>query len=75
MQARVESEHFLRSIADNLPDMVGYWDAHRVLRFANRSYLDWFSRGRDIVGMTRKLIFSEGDFDRGEPVRAPKRSI
>jgi len=38
MRAQAASEHFLRSIADNIPDMVGYWDAQQVLRFANRSY-------------------------------------
>jgi len=55
-RARVESEHFLRSIADNIPDMVAYWDDQRRLRFANRSYQAWYGRGRQVLGMTREDI-------------------
>ena len=64
--ARTESEHFLHSIADNLPDMVGYWGADRVLRFANRAYIDWFGRGRDLVGQLRAQVFGDPDDDVGE---------
>ncbi len=64
--ARTESEHFLRSIADNLPDMVGYWGADRVLRFANRAYIDWFGLGRELVGLTRRQVIGDPDDDAGE---------
>ena len=64
--ARTESEHFLRSIADNLPDMVGYWGADRVLRFANRAYIDWFGQGRELVGLTRRQVIGDPDDDAGE---------
>ena len=64
--ARTESERFLRSIADNLPDMVGYWGADRVLRFANRAYIDWFGRGRELVGMSRQQVIGDPDDDAGE---------
>jgi PAS domain S-box-containing protein len=66
MRARSEGEHFLRSIADNIPDMVGYWDAQRVLRFANRPYRDWFAPGQDPVGRTRADFFGDPDTDTGE---------
>ena len=66
MRARTESERFLRSIADNIPDMVGYWDAQRVLRFANQPYRDWFAPGRDPVGRTRADFFGNPDTDAGE---------
>jgi len=66
MRAQVESEHFLRSVADNIPDMVGYWDAQRVLRFANRAYRDWFGRGRDPVGLRRDELVGEPAADAGE---------
>jgi PAS domain S-box-containing protein len=66
MRARTESEHFLRSVADNIPDMVGYWDAQRVLRFANRPYREWFAAGQDPVGRHRADFFSEPADDPGE---------
>ena len=66
MQAQAVSEHFLRSIADNIPDMVGYWDAQQVLRFANRSYRNWFAPGRDCVGLRRDQLFGDPATDRGE---------
>ncbi|MDO9284052.1 MAG: PAS domain S-box protein [Aquabacterium sp.] len=66
LRAQSDSEHFLRSITDNLPDMVGYWDAQQVLRYANRSYRAWFSPHRDPVGMTREAFFGDADSDVGE---------
>jgi PAS domain S-box-containing protein len=36
-----ESEHFVRTVTDNLPGMVAYWDAGLRCRFANRYFLDW----------------------------------
>jgi len=66
MQAQAASEHFLRSIADNIPDMVGYWDAARVLRFANRPYQAWYGCGRAVVGLNRQALMGEPDDDPGE---------
>ena len=64
--ARTESEHFLRSVADNLPDMVGYWDAGQVLRFANRAYQSWFGRERALLGRPRAEIFADAGDGVGE---------
>ncbi|MEW6020702.1 MAG: PAS domain-containing protein [Pseudomonadota bacterium] len=36
-----EREHFIRTVTDNLPALVSYWDADARLRFANRPCLDW----------------------------------
>ncbi len=66
MHAQAASEHFLRSIADNLPDLVGYWDAARVLRFANRPYQAWYAGGRQLVGIDRKTMFGDPVDDAGE---------
>ncbi len=57
MRARVESEHFLRSVADNLPDMVAYWGADRRCRFANRAFRDWCALGdAELLGMDRAAL-------------------
>ncbi|MBD8529512.1 PAS domain-containing protein [Massilia sp. CFBP 13647] len=34
-------ERFIRTVTDNLPALVAYWDADERLRFANRPLLDW----------------------------------
>jgi PAS domain S-box-containing protein len=66
-QALQQSEHFLRSVADNIPDMVGYWDAQRVLRFANRSWRDWFSPHADPVGRHRDALLPAADRAAADP--------
>ncbi len=40
-------ERFLRTIADNLPGMVAYWDRDRRCRFANLAYREWFGRSAE----------------------------
>jgi len=70
MQAQVESENFLRSITDNTPDLMGYWDAQRVLRFANRPYINWYGRGQDVVGQTREQLLGPAETEIGEPAFA-----
>ena len=67
MRARVESEHFLRSIADNLPDMVAYWDAQRICRFANKAFRDWWVRpGLELLGASREALVGPPADDVGE---------
>ncbi|HWW71473.1 MAG TPA: PAS domain-containing protein, partial [Duganella sp.] len=36
-----QSEQFVRTVTDNLPGMVAYWDAGLRCRFANRYFLEW----------------------------------
>ncbi len=36
------AEHDLRTILDNLPSMVAYWNRDLQNRFANQAYLSWF---------------------------------
>ncbi|HEX8405183.1 MAG TPA: response regulator [Duganella sp.] len=36
-----QSEQFVRTVTDNLPGMVAYWDAGLSCRFANRYFLEW----------------------------------
>jgi PAS domain S-box-containing protein len=43
--ARLEqSENFIRTVTDNLPGMVAYWDAGLHCRFANRYFLEWHNQ-------------------------------
>ena len=39
-----EAEHDLRTILNNLPSMIGYWDRDLRNRFANHAHLEWFGQ-------------------------------
>ncbi len=36
------AEHDVRTILNNMPSMIGYWDADLRNRFANQAYVEWF---------------------------------
>lgn len=71
-------ERDLRSILDNMPSMIGYWDRDLRNRFGNHAYFDWFGVDpttmpgkhiRDVIGEERyklNLPYIEGVL-RGEP--------
>ncbi|HEV7814831.1 MAG TPA: PAS domain-containing protein, partial [Janthinobacterium sp.] len=42
-----QSERFIRTVTDNLPGMVAYWDAGMHCRFANKMYLEWYGRRQE----------------------------
>ena len=56
------AEHDVRTILDNMPSMIAYWDTQLRNRFANQAHVDWYGktpaqlRGthiRDMVGAER----------------------
>ncbi|QNA88876.1 PAS domain-containing protein [Massilia sp. Dwa41.01b] len=40
-------ERFIRTVTDNLPAPVSYWDADERLRFANRPLLEWMGHSEE----------------------------
>jgi two-component system sensor histidine kinase/response regulator len=58
MRALDLTEHFIRTIADNLPALIAYWDHELRCRFANARYQEWFGRSREQMdGITiRELL-------------------
>ncbi len=48
-QLLVEREADLRSILDNMPSMIGYWDRSLCNRFANHAYEAWFGLDPDCI--------------------------
>src|ERR1700761_3656252 len=41
-QKMLESAQFIKTITDNLPAMIAYWNVDLVCLFANKPYMDWF---------------------------------
>lgn len=62
-QALRESEERLRTIADNLPALIGYVDAEQRYRFANKSYEEWFGVSpAEIVGTSLREWLGEAHY-------------
>lgn len=63
----VESEEWLRTIADNVPALIAYVDTQQRYRFANERYREWFGvRKEDMIGKTVLEAM-------GEAFHAPRR--
>tara|TARA_R110000772_G_scaffold62593_1_gene140653 strand:+ start:1089 stop:3485 length:2397 start_codon:yes stop_codon:yes gene_type:complete len=45
----VATERFIRTLTDNLPGMVAYWDSELRCQFANAAYGDWFGQSPDAM--------------------------
>jgi diguanylate cyclase (GGDEF)-like protein/PAS domain S-box-containing protein len=58
----------LRTIANSVPAMIGYWDAQLRCEFANRAYHDWFgSDPNKIMGMSMPEFLGPELFAAVEP--------
>jgi PAS domain S-box-containing protein len=64
----IENERFLRTMADHLPGMVGYWSADLRCEFANISYLDWFGKTpEEMLGIRMEDLLGEELFRKNQP--------
>ncbi|WP_296946855.1 diguanylate cyclase domain-containing protein [uncultured Massilia sp.] len=64
----VESEEWLRTIADNVPALIAYVDTGMRYRFANQRYQEWFGvRSEHMIGKTVPEAMGEAFY---EPRRA-----
>ncbi|HEX5345192.1 MAG TPA: response regulator, partial [Duganella sp.] len=62
------SEHFLRTVTDNLPGKVAYWDAALRCRFANRYFLDWHGVGLErVIGASMPDIVGQPQYQERLP--------
>lgn len=67
-QALRESERFVRTVADNIPGMVGYWDRNLRCRFANAAYLEWFGKSPEqMQGMAIQELLGPALYSMNEP--------
>jgi diguanylate cyclase (GGDEF)-like protein/PAS domain S-box-containing protein len=66
--ALAKSERFIRTVADSLPSLVGYWDTQLICRFANKTYFEWFGKtAEEMVGLTMPAVLGESMFQKNLP--------
>lgn len=63
-----DAEHNTRTILDNMPSMIGYWDAGLHNRFANKVYFEWFGvQPESLPGMHLSELLGPQLFARNKP--------
>ncbi|MGI5309008.1 diguanylate cyclase domain-containing protein [Rheinheimera sp. WS51] len=62
------NEQFIKSIIDNTPNMMGYWDKDLRCRYANKAYSQWFAMpAEQIIGLTFQELAGDKLFNLNEP--------
>ena len=58
-----QAEHYLRTILDNLPSMVSYWDSDQRNRFVNKASSALYGRSSEALrGLTAREVLGEKDY-------------
>lgn len=66
--ALATSERFMKTLADNIPGMVGYWTRDLRCGFANKAYFEWFGKTPEQMrGIRIQDLMSEELFRKNEP--------
>ena len=66
--ALAQSEHFMRSLLNIIPGMVGYWTKDLRCTFANQAYLEWFGKTQEqMQGIYIHDLMGEVLFRKNEP--------
>ena len=57
---RLATEDLVRTIMDNIPGRIAYWDLDGRCRFVNRAWCDWFGIPRErAIGRTVDELFDQ----------------
>jgi PAS domain S-box-containing protein len=58
----------INALAENLPGMVGFWDAQEKCCFANMGYLNWTGKShQDMTGMSMREVMGEDLYKLNKP--------
>ena len=61
-------DYFAKSLADNMPDVMGYWTADLHCTYANQGYLKWFGRSPEqMQGIHIKTLMGEALYAQNAP--------
>jgi diguanylate cyclase (GGDEF)-like protein/PAS domain S-box-containing protein len=64
----VKNTRFIRTLTDNFPNMIAYWDQDLICRFANLAYLREFARpASEVIGITLQELLGEKLFAQSAP--------
>ena len=62
-RAQRQAENRLRSIANSMPAMIGYWNQDLRCEFANEAHREWFGRAPEqILGLTLSEMLGDTSF-------------
>jgi PAS domain S-box-containing protein len=68
ISALIDYRHWLSSIIDNAPALIGYIDAEQRFRFNNATYEHWLEKPKgQITGRTVREVFGEAEYQRLKP--------
>ena len=63
-----KSEDFVKTITDNVPGLVSYWDHEMCCRFANKAYFQWWGKTPEqMLNRTISEIVAPEELDKYEP--------
>jgi two-component system CheB/CheR fusion protein len=67
-EASLKNEQFIRTIVNNTPNMMGYWDRDLRCRYANNAFSEWFGMPpEDVIGIRFQDLVSEQLYALNEP--------
>lgn len=67
-EALAASEHFMKTLTDNIPGMVAYWSTDLRCAFANKAYFEWFGKTPEQMrGIRIQDMMGDELFRKNEP--------